>query len=179
MAVLISASIIVLSTSFTTHTSTTLLNGSKHAVLCQLHDHDLMISLNPLVQDHRLLRSMENPDSPYPTNTWEIVDRIDGLGTWTRRFSPDTVTYHADMTNTQDGMRSIVKAPMGIISHITWKVSYNKNGETVLEETGEVRCNKLVGGLVKGAIEDSHQQLVERFLERLDSVMKTTEAVES
>ena len=126
-----------------------------------------MITLNPLVQSHRLLKSVDNPASLYPTKTYEIIDKIDGLGSWTKRFSPDTVTYHADMTNMEDGMRSVVKAPMGIVSYITWKVTEVEES-LVLEETGEVNCYRLVGGLVKGAIEDSHKQLAARFVEILE-----------
>ena len=128
-----------------------------------------MITLNPLVQSHRLLKSDNNPNSPYPTNTYEIVDKIDGLGSWTKRFSPDTVTYHADMTNMEDGMGSAVKAPMGILSYITWKVTEIEEG-LVLEETGEVKCYRLVGGLVKGAIEDSHKQLAANLVEKLEKL---------
>lgn len=127
-----------------------------------------MISLNPLVESHKLLKSVENQSSPYPTNTYEIIDKIDGLGSWTKKFSPDTVTYHSDMTNKEDGMGSVVKAPMGILSHITWKVSETAEG-LILEETGDVKCYRLVGGLVKGAIEDSHKQLVATFVERLET----------
>lgn len=88
------------------------------------------------------------------------------------------------MTDTASGLETVVHAPMGITSHVSWQVvlSGDMEGEVkddarqgnvedsrfVLVETAEVRGNTILLGFVRLTMRNSHEELARRFVSRLE-----------
>lgn len=115
-----------------------------------------MIELNPLVISHERTSVTETSKE-----TYAITDKLSYFGVWDGK-----VTYSADFENTSDGLRTDVRAAMGLVSEGTWKVEERAEG-LVLVETARVSCGRLMRLFVEGTMRKSHNELCGRFLERL------------
>ena len=141
-------------------------------ILSALHDHSLMITLNPLVIAHHPLQPASG-DSP-SKSAYSIRDRIAYLPfhLW------DTeITYTASFENTPTGVKTVTHAPAGLEICAEWKVlslSETKHNEdssgearSIIEETATVTCNALLMPFVKYTMRNSHEELKREFVERL------------
>jgi hypothetical protein len=152
-----------------------------------------MIRLNPLVQSYELISTSEpsatasvsklskasslssksaqgagaEGEFDTRTHTYTVTDKLDNLNSWTAVLSPKQVTYTSALTSTVTGLDSVVNAPMGMVSSVTWNVVEGEGGALVLEEHGKVKCNRLVAGFVKGAMVESHGVLARGFAAKL------------
>jgi hypothetical protein len=166
-----------------------------------LHDFSLMITLNPLVQSHRLLEAPETGLTPFPehpfgysrpsvdlptsrTSTppprrpsptapdWDAEYEVTDLVSYLPFHLWDSkVVYRCKFKATNDGMASLVNAPAGVVSLASWRV-IEEGGEVVLEERAEVSVSRVLARTVKGAMEESHKVIAERFLEELERKKK-------
>jgi hypothetical protein len=91
-----------------------------------------------------------------------------------------TVTFVAEMTDTEDGILWIVKAPLGLVQTTTWRclkteglADADKTSpdaeqcEWSLVEDVEIRANRLLVGTVKGKCEENWKGSHNRFVEQL------------
>jgi hypothetical protein len=91
-----------------------------------------------------------------------------------------TVTFVAEMTDTEDGILWIVKAPLGLVQTTTWRclkteglADADKTSpdaeqcEWSLVEDVEIRANRLLVGTVKGKCEENWKGSHSRFVEQL------------
>lgn len=179
----------------TTHNTLTLTNLPPHIekeqVLALLHDHDKMITMNPLVTAHHqepssfaesFFKSEAPENRPSGSETIPIYSITDDMssdgesqggswrGGWAKRFIPDTVTYNASMQNRTDGLLSITHAPMGVHSITTWlvKEAEDGNGGLLLEERGKVTSNRMLMSFIKTTLQESHEKLVRDFVAALE-----------
>ncbi|KAI9878856.1 MAG: hypothetical protein M1830_010328 [Pleopsidium flavum] len=146
--------------------------------LSALHNHSLMITLNPLVVSHHVIdrppQSGTAPTSTSPQITYSITDTLP-LPVW-----PTSITYTASFENTDYGLRTQVHAPMGVEITGQWEVvreshdllssnSEREIAETawMIRETATVRCNVLLMPYVRATISRSHKELHGRLIERL------------
>ncbi len=128
-----------------------------------------MITLNPLVVSHHLL-DPHIPSNSGPT-IYSITDKIE-IPLW-----PTTVTYTASFENTEIGVRSHVRAPMGVVTDGECEVITENSTEhgdgmqvqprLVLRETTTVQCNVLLMPYVRATMRKSHEKLHARFVEGL------------
>ncbi|CAD6444298.1 619b9e6c-33b3-4b0c-8a40-841fdb9fe021 [Sclerotinia trifoliorum] len=144
----------------TTHETLTLTPIPPHIpitqVLTLLHDHEKMITMNPLVTVHTLLPPTHilakdffkfepielQPSTRCPCEIWEITDDLSAntegetgsgwRGGWSKRFIPDQITYTSSLQDREDGLVSITHAPMGVHSVTTWIVREAGPGESSL-----------------------------------------------
>ncbi|EPQ54607.1 hypothetical protein GLOTRDRAFT_129959 [Gloeophyllum trabeum ATCC 11539] len=126
---------------------------AKASVLRLLHDHALLIRLNPLVAAHALTSAAPERE------TYTVTDRIPVL------FWEGTTTYTASFADTPDGVRTRIKA-MGLVSEGEFTVEERQEG-LVLLERAEVTCPWVVRWFVEGKMRESHTALVERFAEKV------------
>lgn len=87
-----------------------------------------------------------------------------------------TVTFEAHMTDLDDGVLWVIKAPMGLTQRTTWrclkteglseedKATGMKDGEWSLVEDVEIQANRLLVGTVKGKCEENWKGTHSRFL---------------
>lgn len=78
-----------------------------------------------------------------------------------------TVTFEAEITDTEEGIIWIIRAPLGLVQLTTWKllktaslaaedvagVEEEQRGEWSLVEDVEIRANRMLVGTVKGKCE--------------------------
>ena len=166
----------------------------REDVISQLHDHSLMIKLNPIVVHHEKVQGdvspppTPNPDPNEDETTlvpeddkifanstsikYSITDRIAYLpgDLWT-----GSITYAAWFADAADGLRTLVRAPMGVVIRGSWKVRpvWPHDGEDqeamgiYLSEEAIVSCNSLLRPFIQSTMQKSHDTLHHRFLERL------------
>lgn len=161
----------------------------RQFVLDMLHDHDLMITLNPLVTRYVPCAPPAHalPDE-YDSAWYEITDRIE--------YIPGTplvsnVTYTACLHDIPTGVQSHVHAPAGLEIRGKWQVLGSEPGEKRHRELGEdqygipkeglylredceVRCNFLLMPTVRRNLKKSHATLVDRLLERAKRLVQDT-----
>jgi hypothetical protein len=119
----------------------------------------------------------EANDSP-ETKRYNITDVMHTLprGLW------DTdVSFSAEITDIENGVEWIVRAPLGLVQKSLWTVeaaSERDRGEEdeavegrwVLVEDVEIRCSRLLIGTVKGKCEENWRGVHERWVGKLNEV---------
>jgi hypothetical protein len=89
-----------------------------------------------------------------------------------------TVSFEAEMTNTEDGILWIVKAPLGLVQRTTWRclktaslADVDRTGaegsEWSLVEDVEIKANRLLTGTVKGKCEENWRGAHGKFVGHL------------
>lgn len=100
-----------------------------------------------------------------------------------------TVTFEADITNTEDGIEWIIRAPLGLVQRTTWRVVKRAGlngekgnvvgevagewtdgegeGEWSLVEDVEIKASRLLTGTVKGKCEANWRGVHGRFVGHL------------
>jgi hypothetical protein len=154
---------------------TTQANALKH-----LHNHDLLIRLDPELAHYETLPS---PPSAPNTKRYKVTDNMHTLpkGLW-----DTTVTFEAEMTNTDEGIEWVIKAPLGLVQTTTWKVvttaslgseegvNGDQQGEWSLVEDVEIKANKLLVGTVKGKCEENWRGIHTKFAGHLQGDAQET-----
>lgn len=139
----------------------------------QLHNHEFLIRLDPEYVSHETLPS--DPATP-ETKVYKITDHMNALpaGLW-----DTTVKFEAHMTDLEDGIMWLIKAPLGLVQKTLWKClkteslgDEHKNvtdedGEWSLVEDVEITANRMLVRTVKGKCEDNWRGTHSRFLEQL------------
>jgi len=146
---------------------------SRATALAALHNHSLMMTVNPLIISHHQI----NTDSPGASSKYSITDRIHFLpyNLW-----PSCVVYTGEFTDTENGVDVLVNAPMGFESRSRWSVEVSAVGDQgqaeevgeeqrpVLVESSTIRCSMFLMPFVKATTEKSHKQLHKTLMERLE-----------
>jgi hypothetical protein len=139
-----------------------------------LHNHDLLIHLDPEFAHYETLPS----DAATPNaKRYKITDNMQALpkGLW-----GTTVTFEAEMTNTEDGILWIIKAPLGLVQRTTWRCLRTASlatgdqlsvdgtmSEWSLVEDVEITANRMLVGTVKGKCEGNWPGTHAKFLQSL------------
>lgn len=87
-----------------------------------------------------------------------------------------TVKFEAHMTDLDDGIQWLIKAPLGLVQRTTWKClkteslgaeHTNEHGEWSLVEDVEITANRMLVNTVKGKCEANWKGTHSRFLDQL------------
>jgi hypothetical protein len=160
----------------TLHHVTHLPPGTSFAhALQRLQNHDLLIRLDPELAHYETLPS---PPSAPATKRYKVTDNMHTLpkGLW-----DTTVTFEADITNTEDGIEWVIRAPLGLVQRTTWRVLKTESlereggahmgggqvGEWSLVEDVEIKANRILVGTVKGKCEENWRGVHARFVGHL------------
>jgi hypothetical protein len=146
--------------------------------LKNLHNHELLLHLDPEHDHYEPLPS--DPSSP-ATKRYKVTDIMQALpkGIW-----GSTVTFEAEMTDTEDGVKWVNKAPLGLLQTSTWRlmrtdmvheadaananiISEGDNGEWALVEEVLITANKLILGIAVGKCESSWKTTHGKFVKSL------------
>jgi len=151
----------------------------SHA-LPYLHNHQLLVRLDP---DFASCESLPADAACPNAKRYKVTDHMHALpaGLW-----GTTVSFTAEMTDMDDGVLWIVKAPLGLVSTTTWKLQrtetlgeervaglrgLEERGEWSLVEDVEIRANRMLAGTVQAKCEEnwrgSHGKLVAHLLDGL------------
>jgi hypothetical protein len=142
----------------------------------KLHDHDLLIRLDPEFAHYEELPTEATaPD----TKRYKVTDHMHALpkGLW-----DSTVSFEAHMTNTEDGVLWIIRAPLGLVQRTTWRCLQTKSladedqmtaaedevaSEWSLVEDVEIKANRLLVGTVRSKCEENWRGAHGKFVQRL------------
>jgi len=94
-----------------------------------------------------------------------------------------TVTFEAQITNTDDGVLWVIKAPLGLVQQTKWTIVRNAEvgkgkekaaeedkSEWSLVEEVEIKASRLLVGTVKGKCEENWRRIHGKFVGHLQGV---------
>ncbi|KAJ4304679.1 hypothetical protein N0V90_000206 [Kalmusia sp. IMI 367209] len=156
---------------------------SFEAAIEKLQNHDLLIRLDPELDHYETLPVDEAaPD----TKRYKVTDHMHTLpkGLW-----DTTVTFESQITNTEDGVVWVIKAPLGLVQRTRWTimrhadvgkgkekaagdegVATEERSEWSLVEEVEIKASRLLVGTVKGKCEENWRGIHGRFVGHLQGV---------
>jgi hypothetical protein len=162
----------VLSTTAKLHHRTPLPPGTTlEQTLVLFRNHDLLIHLDPELASYT---TADPPaDAPNPkTKYYRITDNMQALpkGLW-----DTTVAFDAEITDIDNGVEWVIRAPLGLLQRSTWTVepaleadgAAAEGGALVLVEDVLISCSRLLVGTVRGKCEDNWRGVHARFLRHL------------
>ncbi|KAL5113625.1 hypothetical protein ACEQ8H_008490 [Pleosporales sp. CAS-2024a] len=160
-----------LNTTATLHNVTNLPAGTKaEDVIRLLHNHDALIKVDP---EHAYYESLAADPAVPNAKRYKITDHMHALpkGLW-----DSTVTFEAEMTDMEDGILWVIKAPLGLTQTSTWRClrtdslaaeDRKGDGEWSLVEEVEISANRLLVSTVKSKGEENWPKTHAKFLQYL------------
>jgi len=154
-------------------------NMSRELVIEAVHDHFLMIDLNPLVQERHTIEPPKNASpEEYHCKWYQITDKITYIP---GGIAKGKVSYNACFHDLPNGLQTHVYAPLGLDIRSKWLIGGSLPGEPLetpelglpipkeglyLREDVDMRCNIMMTGFVKKNLKKSHEVLKGRLVER-------------
>jgi hypothetical protein len=173
-------------TTATLHHVTPLPPGTTfEAAMALLQNHDLLIKLDPEHASYETLPA--DPSDDPRTKRYKVTDHMHTLpkGLW-----DTTVSFESHITNRDDGIAWLVKAPLGLVQSTTWRLVRSEEVGTGKERVGvaddvggegsewclvedvEIRASRLLVGTVKGKCEGNWRGIHGKFVEHLKGASK-------
>jgi hypothetical protein len=152
-----------------------------------LHSHSEVITLNPLVLDHKPIKAPRDAAADEYYSTWyEITERIQylpGLG----KMGSGKISFNGCFHNLPWGLQTHIYAPMNVDLRNKYRIAGNQPGyeptiplEMGLRELGapadglylhediEIRCNIAAMGFVKSELKKAGKQMVSRIIKKAE-----------
>lgn len=152
-----------------------------------LHSHSEVITLNPLVLDHKPIKAPRNAASDEYYSTWyEINQRIQyvpGLG----RMGSGKISFNGCFHDMPWGLQTHIYAPMNVDLKNRYRIAGNQPGveppeqqEIGLAQLGapsdglylrddvEIKCNVAVVGFVKSQLKSASKDMVSRIIKKAE-----------
>jgi hypothetical protein len=152
-----------------------------------LHSHSEVITLNPLVIDHKPIPAPNNAETDEYYSTWyEITERIQfvpGLG----KIGSSTIKFNGCFHDMPWGLQTHIYAPMHVDLRNTYRICGNQPGVEppevpeiglralgapadglYLREDIEIRCNVTVMSFVKSQLKKAGGEMVKRIIKKAE-----------
>jgi hypothetical protein len=148
-----------------------------------LHSHSEIITLNPLVLEHKAIPAPRDASADEYYSTWyEITERIQyipGLG----KMGSGKISFRGCFHDVPWGLQTHVYAPLGVDIRNNWRVGGNQPGEPpehrelgigapaeglYLREDIEIKCNVTLVAFVKAQLKASTKVLVDRLIRKAE-----------
>ncbi|EGS21727.1 uncharacterized protein CTHT_0035940 [Thermochaetoides thermophila DSM 1495] len=152
-----------------------------------LHSHSEVITLNPLVIDHKPIPAPSNAETDEYYSTWyEITERIQfvpGLG----KIGSSTIKFNGCFHDMPWGLQTHIYAPMHVDLRNTYRICGNQPGVEppevpeiglralgapadglYLREDIEIRCNVTVMSFVKSQLKKAGGEMVKRIIKKAE-----------
>lgn len=119
--------------------------------IAMLQDKEFFLSCNPHMEKFEALGQVEKPELPEsikplgPTTLYNVTDIVETLpkGLWSSNVES---TY--EFTDIELGTFCALKSPMNVVMHTFWSIE-EKDGGLELVEACEIKCSRLLIGIVK------------------------------
>lgn len=166
------------------HHVTPLPSGTTfEAAIEKLQNHDLLIRLDPELDHYETLPSDEATPN---TKRYKVTDHMHALpkGLW-----DSTVTFESQITNTDNGVLWVIKAPLGLVQQTRWTITRSADvgkgkeraadddetgsgdkSEWSLVEEVEIKASRLLVGTVRSKCEENWRGIHSRFIGHLQGV---------
>lgn len=125
--------------------------------VAMLHDRDFFINCDPLLEKYEATGEVADPSLPDritaigPTTSYRIVDIVPNIPKAVWGSSVES-TY--EFTNVERGLFCRIHSPMNVLMEALWEVRDADDGEGLeLVEDADIRCSKLLLGIVKSQCE--------------------------
>ena len=157
---------------------------TRQLAVGELHDHGVMIKLNPLViHFERSTAHKDAPSDEYHCTWYEITDKVSYLPGVSSQ-----VKYKACFFDRPVGIQTHCYAPAGLDIKAKWSVGGNMPGEPrearelgvdtprdglYLREEVDMRCNIMLTSFVKKNLKNAHKVLVDRLLKKVEFTEET------
>jgi hypothetical protein len=148
-----------------------------------LHSHSEVITLNPLVLEHKPIPAPRNAASDEYYSTWyEITERIQlvpGVG----RLGASRISFNGCFHDMPWGLQTHIYAPMNIDLRNRYRIGGNQPGEPpetkeigletpadglYLREDIEIRCNLTMVSFVKAQSKAASKEMVSRIIKKAE-----------
>ncbi|KAL2105576.1 hypothetical protein VUR80DRAFT_8153 [Thermomyces stellatus] len=152
-----------------------------------LHSHSEVITLNPLVLDHKPIPAPRNAAADEYYSTWyEITERIQyipGMG----KMGSGKISFNGCFHDTPWGLQTHTYAPMNIDLRNSYRIAGNQPGVEppepreigmdalgvprdglYLREDIEIRCNVTVVSFVKSQLKAASKEMVRRIIKKAE-----------
>lgn len=152
-----------------------------------LHSHSEVITLNPLVLEHKPIKAPNNAETDEYYSTWyEITERvtfIPGIG----KMGASIIRFNGCFHDTPWGLQTHIYAPMNVDLRNTYRISGNQPGfeppeapeiglkglgapsdGLYLREDIEIKCNVTVMSFVKSELKKAGKEMVGRIIKKAE-----------
>ncbi|KAL2022849.1 hypothetical protein VTK56DRAFT_4380 [Thermocarpiscus australiensis] len=152
-----------------------------------LHSHSEVITLNPLVLDHKPIPAPQNAETDEYYSTWyEITERIQvlpGFG----KMGASTIKFNGCFHDMPWGLQTHIYAPMNVDLRNTYRIAGNQPGVEppevpeiglsalgapsdglYLREDIEIKCNVTMLSFVKSQLKKAGGEMVKRIMKKAE-----------
>ncbi|KAH8844077.1 hypothetical protein MCOR27_008552 [Pyricularia oryzae] len=152
-----------------------------------LHSHSEVITLNPLVLDHKAIPAPRDAASDEFYSTWyEITERIQyipGIG----KMGSGKINFNGCFHDMPWGLQTHIYAPMNVDLRNKYRIAGNQPGieppeppeigmaalgvpsdGLYLREDIEIKCNMAVVGFVKAELKKASKEMVQRIIKKAE-----------
>ena len=152
-----------------------------------LHSHSEVITLNPLVTDHRAIQAPSNAAADEYYSTWyEITEKIQfvpGMG----KMGSGNIKFNGCFHNMPWGLQTHIYAPMNVDLRNKYRIAGNQPGfeppEVIemglkalgapseglyLQEDIEIKCNLTMVSFVKSQLQKAGGEMVKRIIKKAE-----------
>ncbi|KAK0721638.1 hypothetical protein B0T26DRAFT_641195 [Lasiosphaeria miniovina] len=152
-----------------------------------LHSHSEVITLNPLVLDHKPIAAPQNAETDEYYSTWyEITERITfmpGIG----KMGASIIKFNGCFHDMPWGLQTHIYAPMNVDLRNTYRIAGNQPGfenpevpeiglkalgapadGLYLREDIEIKCNITVLSFVKSQLKKAGGEMVQRIIKKAE-----------
>ncbi|POS74090.1 hypothetical protein DHEL01_v207520 [Diaporthe helianthi] len=146
--------------------------------VAMLQDHEFFLSCNPHMQKFESLGQVTEPTLPDsikpvgPTTSYKVTDLVETLpkGIW-----GSSVESNYEFTDFELGTFCLLRSPLNVVMHTFWSIE-EKNGGLELVEACEIKCSKLLIGIVKSLNEGGWSKIHAKMIDRLEKELGETSA---
>ena len=152
-----------------------------------LHSHSEVITLNPLVLEHKPIAAPQNAETDEYYSTWyEITERVTfvpGIG----KMGASIIKFNGCFHDMPWGLQTHIYAPMNVDLRNTYRISGNQPGfeppevpeiglkalgapsdGLYLREDIEIKCNVTVMSFVKSQLKKAGKEMVQRIIKKAE-----------
>jgi hypothetical protein len=166
-----------------THITPIPLHIPRQLAIDILHSHSEIITLNPLVLEHKPIKAPRDAKADEFYSTWyEITERIQyipGAG----KLGSGKISFKGCFHDMPWGLQTHILAPMNIDMRNNWRIAGSQPGEPpetkelglgapaeglYLREDIEIKCNITLVSFVKGQMKAASKILVDRLIKKAE-----------
>ncbi|PSR82733.1 hypothetical protein BD289DRAFT_437010 [Coniella lustricola] len=153
---------------------------SRQQAVDMLHDRDFFINCDPSLEKYEVLdKDLANPDLPAgrvqgigPTTSYKITDVVANVP---KSIWGSSVESTYEFTDVERGLFCRIRSPLSIVMEALWEVREAEDGEGLeIVEEADIKCSRLLMGVVKSQTEQGAPKIHSKMLERLKSELAAT-----
>ncbi|KAL1853198.1 hypothetical protein Daus18300_011846 [Diaporthe australafricana] len=138
--------------------------------IAMLQDHEFFLQCNPHMQKFENLGEVSEPalpDTVKAQGTSTLYKVTDIVETMPKGIWGSSVESSYEFTNMELGLFARIKSPLNVVMDTFWTIEPSKDGGLELVEACEIKCSRLLIGIVKSLNEGGWSKIHAKMLDRL------------